>query len=148
MTGGIVSDKFEKRGNYMTKTYVCILGAVLGIPTIIMCTMIQTNFWLSIAMLAIEFLLAEGWIGPTISMIVTTISPQNKGYSIGAFYFLATVAGTISNFSVNFCLNYFNADKNKSLYGTIIMIFVVSSYTLSIPFFYLAGIEYTKFKKN
>lgn len=48
-------------------------------------------------MLALEYLVAEGWIGPAITMILNTISPENKGFAVSAFLFLCTVAGTISN---------------------------------------------------
>jgi len=75
LIGGLVSDKYEKEGIYMTKAYVCIFCGVMGIPTIMMALLSQGNFWVSISALALEYLFAEGWVGPAITMIVNTITP-------------------------------------------------------------------------
>lgn len=40
LAGGILSDKYEKKGYLMTKAYICVFSAVLGIPTIGMCCLI------------------------------------------------------------------------------------------------------------
>lgn len=34
--GGLLSDKFESK-TYMSKAYVCIIGSLLGVPTIAVC---------------------------------------------------------------------------------------------------------------
>jgi len=105
LIGGIVADKYEKAGIYMTKAYVCIFCGALGIPTIALCLLLQNNFWVSIAMLAFEFLFAEGWVGPAVTMIVNTVNPKNKGFAVSAFYFFTTVAGTLANIINNALLN-------------------------------------------
>ena len=46
--------------------------------------------------LALEYLFAESWIGPAITMVINTISPENKGFAVSAFLFFATIAGMIS----------------------------------------------------
>ena len=38
MIGGILGDKFEARGYYLTKSLVCVGCSLLGIPFIIACT--------------------------------------------------------------------------------------------------------------
>ena len=75
MVGGIISDKYEKKGYYRVKSYVCIFAGVMGIPTIAICTLCHKNFWLSISMYALEYLFAESWIGPALTMLVNTVSP-------------------------------------------------------------------------
>ena len=40
MIGGIVGDKLEARGYYLTKAMICVVCSFLGIPTIIACTQI------------------------------------------------------------------------------------------------------------
>ena len=102
LAGGVISDKFEKKGIYMTKAYVCMFCGIMGIPTICLCLLIQTSFALSITMLALEYLFAEGWVGPAITMVVNTISPRNKGFAVSAFLFCCTVAGTVSNLILGF----------------------------------------------
>jgi len=46
--------------------------------------------------LGLEYLVAEGWVGPAITMVINVISPENKGFAVSAFLFCCTVAGTIS----------------------------------------------------
>ena len=40
LIGGIIADKYEKEGFYMTKAYVCIVCGALGIPTIAACLLV------------------------------------------------------------------------------------------------------------
>jgi hypothetical protein len=47
-------------------------------------------------MLGAEYLVAESWLGPSITMVINTISPENKGFAVSAYLFFATVAGTIA----------------------------------------------------
>jgi hypothetical protein len=76
--GGIVGDKGEQRGILMTKAYICIFSAVFGSIFFTLCTLIQIptagGFAFSISMLALEYLTAENWIAPAITMLVNTIS--------------------------------------------------------------------------
>jgi len=146
LCGGIVSDKYEKQGNYMTKAYVCIFAGLLGLPTIALCTLINSSFWFSIAMLGLEYLFAECWFGPAITMVLNTISPENKGFAVSAFLFCTTIAGTISTALLGYLENAYNAKENPSAYGYILCVFICFSYGGSIPFFFLAGKSYEKFK--
>jgi hypothetical protein len=66
--GALASDYFEKK-NYMSKSYICILGSLLGCPTIAMCCLTTNSFYLSIAGLFLEYLFAECWSAPAIGMI-------------------------------------------------------------------------------
>lgn len=86
MIGGKISDLYEHK-NYMTKAYVCMyflilfiifiyrVGTILGCPTIALCTLLQNSFSLSISFLFLEYLFAESWSSPEITMILNTISP-------------------------------------------------------------------------
>jgi hypothetical protein len=98
ITGGVVCDYFEKKGIYMTKAYVCIFAGAAGIPMIMGCTLLQSNFYVSIGFLALEYLVAECWVSPAITMVVNTISSENKGFAVSAYLFCCTVAGTISTY--------------------------------------------------
>jgi MFS family permease len=94
--GGYVSDKYEQKGIYMIKAYVCIFSGIFGIPTIMGCTLIRSNFWISISSLALEYLVAECWGAPNVTMILNTISAENKGFAVSGYIFCCTIAGTIS----------------------------------------------------
>jgi hypothetical protein len=96
LTGGYVCDYFEKKGYYMTKAWVCIFAGAAGIPAMMGCTLLQNNFYVSISFLALEYLVAECWVSPAITMVLNTISPDNKGFAVSAYLFCCTIAGTLS----------------------------------------------------
>lgn len=148
LLGGIISDKFTQKGFLMTKAWVCIGGSLLGVPTIMMCCLSQSNFYVAITGLALEYFVAESWIGPAITMVVNTISPKNKGFAVSAFLFFATIFGTISTWLLGKLNKAYDAENNPEYYGYILCFFVGIPYTLSCPFFYLAGVNYTAIKKK
>ena len=96
----------------MIKSYVCIGGSLLGIPTILLCCLSQKNFGLAMTGLALEYLFAESWIGPAITMVLNTVSPENKGFAVSAFLFFATIFGTISTTLLGLIANHVNAKEN------------------------------------
>ena len=151
LSGGILSDKYEQKGYLMTKAYICVFSAVLGIPTICMCCLFQKNFWFSMVSLGLEYLVAECWLSPCITMLLNTISPANKGFAVSAFLFAATIAGTISTALAGAIGSAYNTTKDENNYylnGWILCGFVIFSYGGSIPFMLLAGQSYVKFKKE
>lgn len=58
----------------------------------------QNNFWVSITGLFFEYLFAECWSSPAITMLLNAISSQNKGFAVSAYLFFTTISGTISTF--------------------------------------------------
>lgn len=142
LSGGILCDYFEKRGYLMTKGILCVFAGLLGTPFIVICTLYQDNFWLSISCLGMSYLVAECWISPTITMVISTISPENKGLAVSIYYFCVTVAETISTALLGWMLKYFDAQSHKEMYGYLLCAFVAFSYIGSVPFFYLAGRSY------
>ena len=97
-------------------------------------------------MLGLEYLFAESWLGPSITMVINTISPENKGFAVSAYLFFATVAGTIATELLGVLQTQLKAKENPELYGYILFSFVLFSYAGSIPFMWLAGRHYTAFK--
>lgn len=144
--GGIISDKYEKRGYFMTKAWVCTIGSGLGIPTIMLCTLVTSNFWISLLGLALEYLVAECWIGPAITMILNSISPENKGLAVGAFLFFCSMFGMFSTLTLGKLGKAYNVTENPDTAGVLMCIYVSAGYGLSLPFFLLAGRNYTKVK--
>ncbi len=162
--GGLVSDYYEKRGFYMSKAWVCIIGSLLGVPTMAMCILVQNNFAVSMLGIALEYLTAECWSAPAITMLINTISPQNKGFAVSAYLFCATIGGTISTALLG-VLNEevvmkdamgnpcFGPDGKAApcrpeWYGYGLMIFVAFAYIGSVPFFFLAGRNYKAYKEE
>jgi len=150
LSGGYFSDYYEKKGILMTKAYICVLSAVLGIPTIAMCCLVQNNFWFSMTSLGLEYLFAESWLSPCITMMMNTVAPENKGFAVSAFLFFATVAGTISTTLAGAIQSGMKTSEpgKEYLNGWILCFFVLFSYGGSIPFMLLAGKSYTKFMKE
>lgn len=130
----------------MTKAYVCMGGSLLGIPTILMTTLSNKNFYVAITGIALEYFFAESWIGPAITMVLNTISSKNKGFAVSAFLFFATIFGTISTALLGQLNIAYDAKNNPKYYGYILAYFVVIPYACSIPFFWLAGRNYTHIK--
>ena len=84
----------------MTKAYICIFSGIFGSVFFALTTLIQMNstggFAFAISMLALEYLTAENWIAPAITMLINTISPENKSFAVSAFLFFCTIGGTIA----------------------------------------------------
>jgi sugar phosphate permease len=93
MIGGILSDKYELKSNYMVKAWVCIGGSLLGVPTMAICCFsnvktpaggdyrqYEAYFYIAMAGLALEYLVAESWGAPAIAMLQNTISAKNRGF--------------------------------------------------------------------
>lgn len=66
--GGYLGDKFE--GKYpQAKAYISGTGALSSCIFIVICFMLQINFWVSITAYYFAYLTAEVWYGITFSMI-------------------------------------------------------------------------------
>jgi dipeptide/tripeptide permease len=96
MIAGIISDKYEKQ-NMRIKPQVCCVMSLLAIPTSMTCFLVHDNFTISMTFLFLEYLLAEGWNSPAISMIQQVVDPSVKGVAISIYLFSVTIAGTIAS---------------------------------------------------
>lgn len=76
LMGGLLSDKFEKKSR-MTKSLICMIGSLLGLPAIAMCTLVTNNFYVSLFFMALKYLVAECWMSPAITMMQSTVKPEN-----------------------------------------------------------------------
>lgn len=150
--GGIIGDKGEQKGILMTKAYICIFSGLSGSLFFALCTLIQIEtsggFALSITMLALEYLSAENWIAPAITMLINTISSENKSFAVSAFLFFCTIGGTIATAIAQPLFNAYDVTENRQRSGHILCVLVLFAYLGSIPFFYLAGKSYTAFKRR
>ena len=68
LIGGQISDRLE--GRYpRTKPYVAMTMSLFGVITTSLTFMFTFNFYFSITWLFLTYLLAEGWMSPSVSMI-------------------------------------------------------------------------------
>ena len=80
----------------MTKSYVCIFSSLLATPAMVACCVVQDDFKLSITMLAINYITAEAWGSPAITMLQDSVSPKNLGFSVSAYLFFTTISGMLA----------------------------------------------------
>ena len=68
LIGGQISDRLE--GRYpRTKPYLAMIMSLFGVVTTSLTFMFTFNFYFSITWLFLTYLLAEGWMAPSLSMI-------------------------------------------------------------------------------
>lgn len=107
--GGIISDNFRK-DDLMTKTYICIASSLLSAPFITLALTQHDDFWFSIGMLAINYVLAESWLSPSITMLLDVTSVRNQGFTVNAFLLISTIAGAVSIALLDEVNTYVHAD--------------------------------------
>jgi len=75
------------------KLFVPVAGSLLAIPTFYYSINSGGSFELAMICLALEYLVAECWFGPTISVLQSTVGPKIGGTAQGLF----TLTGAIGN---------------------------------------------------
>lgn len=144
LLGGIISDRYRQIP--MMKAYICIFSALIAAPAMALCLLKQDNFIISVVTLGLNYLFAESWGSPAITMLMDVTSLQNIGFAISAYLFMTTLSGMAATTALGIVQDKLNAREHKELYGTTLCYFIMFSYLGSIPFFYLAGRSYTKHK--
>ena len=144
MLGGLISDKYEKKSR-MTKALVCLLGGALAIPAISACVLTTNHFWVSMAFMAVKYLLSESWMSPAITMMQSTVEPKKQGSIVAAHLFYVTSAGCFSAVLLGQLANMFGAAANPSVYGKLIWAFSMIGYLGAIPSFWRGGQYYKRF---
>ncbi|CDW91861.1 UNKNOWN [Stylonychia lemnae] len=143
---GYLSDKYDDK-NSMAKTYLCIFGTLMAIPTTLGVFLITSNFYVAMSFLFLKYSLSEGWISPSISMIQTVIDSSVKGVAISVFLFTTTISGTIATVVIDQLIDAFDAYNHLERLGYIMVANCCIPYITAIPCFYIAGKNYEEFKK-
>ena len=68
LAGGILADKYEKK-SYWAKTIICMSGCLLSFPLIVIGTLQNKSFYLSVLCYALKVLVSGTYSGPAITMI-------------------------------------------------------------------------------
>jgi MFS family permease len=95
--GGIIADwlsssAVDAEDPTGRKLWVPVVGSVLAVPAFYY-SIHGGSFELAMLCLAIEYLVAECWFGPTISVLQSTVGPKIGGTAQGLF----TLTGAIGN---------------------------------------------------
>ena len=142
MLCGIISDRFELR-NRMIKSQLSIAGALLAIPLMAGCCLFEgTNFYLSLGLFGLKFLISEGWMAPTVTMMQSTVKPEFQGGIVSAYLFFLTASGCASTLIMSKCANIFQANAFPHVYGKLIFFGSLIGYLGSIPCYWKAGKYY------
>ena len=91
----VISDTYDNI-NYMTKAYICIITTMISIPCCCMIYLVQSNFWISMTGLFIEYLLSTGWGQPAIGILSTCCDAAVRGTAISVFFFLISIFGVVA----------------------------------------------------
>lgn len=146
MVAGIISDKYEKE-NLKTKPYICVVMSILAIPTSALCFSISNSFPTSMTFLFLEYLLAEGWNSPAISMVQQVVDPAVKGVAISLYLFAVTIVGTIGSVVVGSVSKALHTETNGPLLGYICAISCCVPCIFAIFCFYMASKTFEEFMK-
>ena len=146
---GMISDRYDAV-NYMTKPYICIYTAIISIPCCALIYLINNNFWLSMSGLMVEYLLSTGWGQPAIGMLSVVVDSQVRGTAVSVFFFLISIFGVVAPHGYTAIKEHFGLDpfEEPREFGQLIAACTIIPCILSIPCFYVAGVQYSWVKYN
>lgn len=87
--------RWEKAGQPCARLYIPILGTLLGLPCIAV-MLLATSFYVSIGGLVLEYLVAECWFAPVISVLQNALPPKARGMGIAIFTFTTAICGSFT----------------------------------------------------
>uniref|UniRef100_A0A7S1DCB4 Major facilitator superfamily (MFS) profile domain-containing protein n=1 Tax=Cyclophora tenuis TaxID=216820 RepID=A0A7S1DCB4_CYCTE len=98
LLGGVLADQIsaqagESDDGVGRKLWIPVVGSILAAPSWYLAVHSEPSFTLAMGWLAVEYLVAECWFGPTISVLQSTVGPKIGGTAQGLF----TVTGAIGN---------------------------------------------------
>lgn len=121
--------------------------SLLAIPTTVLCFAVNNSFPVSMTFLFLEYLLAEGWNSPAISMIQQVVDPSVKGVAISIYLFSVTIAGTIASVVVGAVSTAMHTKDNPALLGYICAVSCAVPSFFAILCFYVSGRHFEDFIK-
>lgn len=68
LLGGYISDKFEGK-TYKTMSYLCIGSTLLATPAMMAVLLVQDDFYFSLTMMGLYYVISETWISPGITQL-------------------------------------------------------------------------------
>jgi hypothetical protein len=89
--GGAISDAWCKR-TPRARALIPAIGSSLALLPFAL-TMFSSNFYVSIAGLFLEYLLAECWFGPALAILQNALPSAVRGTAIAVYLFLGTLIG-------------------------------------------------------
>ena len=151
MTAGIIGDKFEKK-HPMIRGWITVISCLMTPIFFFGVTAGHGNFWISIMASALAVLFAGCYHTTAVTMIQNSISSKKTTKTMGTWTLCTTFASTFSPLIFSYSGTKLNIAANASIYGPLIMTFVLLGYLPAAFVFFLAGkryrLEYTKRAKK
>lgn len=129
------------------KPYVCMIQCLLGIVTNCLCFLLQFNFYFSMTMLFLTYLLSEGWMSPAVAMIQLTIDVRYKGVAMGVFLFATAIFGTIGSLVIGTIIDDFHI-QSQEYKGYLLAVNTALPCAIGAFFFWISSIHYEKFRRQ
>eukprot|EP00904_Undaria_pinnatifida_P006879 jgi/Undpi1/3320/HiC_scaffold_15.g06693.m1 len=107
--GGYAADRWEKAGEKRARMYIAAIGTLLGVPAFLM-VIVVPNFYASMFFLFLEYLFAECWYGPVVSVLQTFLPPRMRGVGFGCYNFCMMVAGSLMSYATGLVLDTYTSD--------------------------------------
>jgi hypothetical protein len=76
----------------MTYALICMLGALLAIPLIMVGTIFNNSFWLSVTVASLSILFSGSYFSPAITMMQNSSDSENSGNVVSVYTFVTTIA--------------------------------------------------------
>ena len=135
---------------YMTKAWICIGTTLISIPCCMLIYLVQSNFWVSMTGLFIEYLLSTGWGQPAIGILSAVVDPDIRGTAIGVFFFLISIFGIAAPYGFIAIQNHYGLDpiEEPGEFGWLCTLCTCIPCLLAIPCFYMAGVRYSWHRFN
>mmetsp|Transcript_17829 Transcript_17829/g.28874 ORF Transcript_17829/g.28874 Transcript_17829/m.28874 type:complete len:476 (-) Transcript_17829:141-1568(-) len=139
--GGYITDRWLVT-NKSSPAYVPAISSILGIIPFLG-VMYSNNFWVAILCLLIEYLAAESWFGPALS-ILQRVPEQSRGTAVAIYLFVAGLFASIAPAllgSLDDGISWHGLRRNLSLV-------VSASYFCTFVVFYICGRFHMKPQHN
>ena len=93
LLGGSIADKLAKTGGARARALVPGVGALIG-AVFLALALTTDSFALSMVFLGFEYLFAEAWFGPTLSLLQGLLPQSRQGIASSLFLFVGSMFGS------------------------------------------------------
>lgn len=138
--GGYLADKVASSSNgkdSASRLWIPVIGSALAVPTFYY-TVHAPSFEMAMIGLASEYLVAECWFGPTVSVLLQSTDANKGGTAQGMF----TLTGALGNLSPSVLGILYSASSSSGDSGelaNLLTYFVCGGYLLSSVGFFVAA---------
>ena len=97
LLSGVISDRNNKNvANPFSR--LVIASCLVSVPLQAVNFLTQDQFELSLGALCFQYLFSESYLPPYIAMLTNSVKPEQRGFIISVYIFMATGFGTVSIF--------------------------------------------------